>query len=103
MLKSPDESPSEIAHKSKWLQESNEDALVAFIDAPLAKFTDKVEEYKNGKKGLVGLFMGEVMKLSKGNADPKLANQVVRLVRRVIINLFLERRVGQIALISSEV
>ena len=35
-------------------------------------------EYKKGKKGLIGLFMGEVMKLSKGNADPKLANQLVR-------------------------
>ena len=33
---------------------------------------------KSGKKGLIGLFMGEVMKLSKGKADPKLANQLVR-------------------------
>ena len=31
-----------------------------------------------GKKGLIGLFMGEVMKLSKGQADPKLANQLLR-------------------------
>ena len=38
----------------------------------------KVTEYKEGKKGLIGLFMGEVMKLSKGKADPKLANQLVK-------------------------
>ena len=38
---------------------------------------DKVKEYKKGKKGLIGLFMGEVMKLSKGKADPKLANQLL--------------------------
>ena len=31
-----------------------------------------------GKKGLIGLFMGEVMRLSKGKADPKLANQLLR-------------------------
>jgi len=33
---------------------------------------------KKGKKGLIGLFVGEVMKLSKGKADPKLVNQFVR-------------------------
>ena len=38
---------------------------------------EKVTEYKKGKKGLIGLFMGEVMKLSKGKADPKLANQLL--------------------------
>ena len=37
----------------------------------------KVAEYKNGKTGLVGLFMGELMKLSKGKADPKTANQLL--------------------------
>jgi aspartyl-tRNA(Asn)/glutamyl-tRNA(Gln) amidotransferase subunit B len=36
-----------------------------------------VVEYKNGKVGLAGLFMGEVMKLSKGKADPKVANKLL--------------------------
>ena len=36
-------------------------------------------EYKNGKKGVIGLFMGEVMKLSKGKADPKLANKLLQI------------------------
>ena len=35
-------------------------------------------EYKEGKKGLIGLFMGEVMNLSKGKADPKLCNQMLK-------------------------
>ena len=39
---------------------------------------DKVKEYREGKKGLIGFFMGEVMKLSKGNADPKLANKLLQ-------------------------
>ena len=34
--------------------------------------------YRNGKKSLLGLFMGEVMKLSRGKADPKIANQLIR-------------------------
>ena len=42
------------------------------------KFPEKVTEYKNGKVGLLGLFVGEVMKASKGKADPKLLNQLVK-------------------------
>ena len=41
------------------------------------KFIKAIEEYKKGKKGLIGLFMGEVMKVSKGKADPKLTNQIL--------------------------
>ena len=38
---------------------------------------DKVIEYKKGKKGLLGLFVGEVKKISKGKADPQLTNQLL--------------------------
>ena len=73
-----DISPEEIAMKNNWIQESNTDALQSFIEEAIAKYPEKVLEYKAGKKGLIGLFMGEVMKLSRGNADPKIANQLVR-------------------------
>jgi aspartyl-tRNA(Asn)/glutamyl-tRNA(Gln) amidotransferase subunit B len=36
-----------------------------------------VKEYKNGKKGLLGMFMGEVMKKTQGKADPKLTNELL--------------------------
>jgi aspartyl-tRNA(Asn)/glutamyl-tRNA(Gln) amidotransferase subunit B len=36
-----------------------------------------VKEYQKGKKGLVALFIGEVMKKSRGTADPKKVNQMV--------------------------
>ena len=73
-----DISPEEIAIKNNWIQESNTDALQSFVEEAIAKYPEKVLEYKAGKKGLIGLFMGEVMKLSRGNADPKIANQLVR-------------------------
>jgi len=38
----------------------------------------KVAEYRAGKKSLTGMFMGELMKLTGGKADPKLANQLLR-------------------------
>jgi len=67
-----------IATDNNWVQESDSDALGDYIKQAIAKYPEKVAEYKGGKKGLIGLFMGEVMKLSKGQADPKLANQLLR-------------------------
>lgn len=67
-----------IANKHNLIQESNEDVLYQYIRQAIKKYPDKVQEYKNGKKGLIGLFMGEVMKLSKGKADPKLANALLK-------------------------
>jgi len=77
MIKSQ-ESAEKIATKNNWIQESDSGALSEFIVQSIAKYPKKVAEYKNGKKGLIGLFMGEVMKLSKGKADPKLCNQMLR-------------------------
>jgi hypothetical protein len=42
-----------------------------------------VLEYKKGKKGLIGLFVGEVKKISKGKADPKIATE---LLNQFLIN-----------------
>ena len=77
MIKS-DLSAEEIATNNNWIQESDSDALGSFIDQVIVKYPEKVQEYKDGKKGLIGLFMGEVMKLSKGKADPKVCNQLLR-------------------------
>lgn len=77
MLESPDSIPSDLAQENNLIQESNTDTLQEFVSIAIAKYPEKVAEYKSGKKGLIGLFMGEVMKLSKGKADPKLANKLV--------------------------
>lgn len=58
------------------ISNSNED-VIAFIRQVLQAYPDKVAEYKSGKKGLLGLFMGEVMKLAKGKLDPKEANKLL--------------------------
>ena len=68
----------EIAQKNNWIQESNSKALKDYIQQVMKNHPEKVIEYKKGKKGLIGLFMREIMKLSKGQADPKLANQLLR-------------------------
>ena len=73
-----DDNPQNIAEENNWIKESNDSTLQDWINQAISKFPDKVNEYKKGKKGLIGLFMGEVMKLSKGKADPKLANQKIK-------------------------
>jgi len=78
MIKEPGKSPSQIAEENKLLQDSDADNINEFVRRAIEKYPDKVIEYKKGKKGLIGLFMGEVMKLSKGMADPKKANQIVQ-------------------------
>ena len=78
LMESPDASPIELAQKLDILQNSNSDELQAIVNEALAKYPEKITEYKNGKVNLLGLFVGEVMKMSKGKADPKLANQLVK-------------------------
>ncbi|MBX9783232.1 MAG: Asp-tRNA(Asn)/Glu-tRNA(Gln) amidotransferase subunit GatB [Chitinophagaceae bacterium] len=67
----------QLAQEMNLIQERNADALTVLIEQVLGSMPEKVTEYKKGKKGLIGLFVGEVMKKSKGKADPKLLNQLV--------------------------
>lgn len=78
LIEHPELSAKEIAAKNNWIQESDTGALEGFIDSVLAKFPDKVAAYKEGNKNLLGLFMGEVMKASKGQADPKVTSSLLR-------------------------
>jgi aspartyl-tRNA(Asn)/glutamyl-tRNA(Gln) amidotransferase subunit B len=48
------------------------------INQVLDKYPEKVEEYRSGKKGLLGLFIGEVMRSSKGSADPGMTNKLLK-------------------------
>ncbi|MGE6219220.1 Asp-tRNA(Asn)/Glu-tRNA(Gln) amidotransferase subunit GatB [Nubsella zeaxanthinifaciens] len=52
-------------------------ALEGLIEEVLTKFQAQVEAYKKGKKGVLGLFVGEVMKLAKGKADAKSVNELI--------------------------
>jgi aspartyl-tRNA(Asn)/glutamyl-tRNA(Gln) amidotransferase subunit B len=78
LLEEPEKSPSRIAEENNWIQESDSAALTEIVKQAIAKYPEKVVEYKNGKTTLLGLFMGEVMKLSKGKADPKIATGIVK-------------------------
>jgi aspartyl-tRNA(Asn)/glutamyl-tRNA(Gln) amidotransferase subunit B len=78
MINEHHKSPLQIAESLNLLQESDSDELQNWIDQAIAKYPEKVIEYKAGKQSLLGLFMGEVMKFSKGKADPKLSSKLLK-------------------------
>lgn len=77
MIAHPEKSAESIAKENNWIQESDSSSLIEFIHAALDKYPEKVADYKSGKKNLLGLFMGEVMKISQGKADPKMTNKLL--------------------------
>lgn len=78
LLDNPEGNPKKLAKEHNLIQESDTSTLEAFVDEALAQYPDKVTEYKNGKKGLMGLFVGEVMKISRGKADPKMTTKILQ-------------------------
>lgn len=73
MLKQPTIAPKILAQEFSQEKDNNPDQLAETISNIIAAHPDKVKAYQNGKKGLLGFFMGEVMKQTRGQADPGLA------------------------------
>jgi aspartyl-tRNA(Asn)/glutamyl-tRNA(Gln) amidotransferase subunit B len=72
------ESPLQIAERLNLIQDSNEDTLKGFILQVFEENQNEVERYRAGEKQLTGFFMGKLMKVSQGKADPKIANSLLR-------------------------
>ncbi len=78
LVANPQKTAEQIAKELDLIQNSDSNELQNLVNEALAKFPEKIAEYKSGKIGLLGMFVGEVMRLSKGKADPKLLNQLVK-------------------------
>jgi aspartyl-tRNA(Asn)/glutamyl-tRNA(Gln) amidotransferase subunit B len=76
-LNDPSVSVEDIAEKMNLIQSADTDFLSDIVKNVLAQNPEKVSEYRKGKKGLIGFFMGEVMKQSKGKAEPKTTNALI--------------------------
>jgi len=77
MLEDNSKGPEELAKLNNWIQDSNEDSLSAMVAEIISENPSEVERFKNGEKKLMGLFMGQLMKKSKGKADPGTASQLI--------------------------
>ena len=72
-----DETVDRLAFQLNIIQTNNSGELKDWVTVVLNKMPEKVAEYKKGKKGLMGLFVGEVKKLSKGKADLKAVTELL--------------------------
>ena len=77
LIQSPNQTAFETAQKMELLQSDDQEELIQTIKEVIESMPDKAAAYKNGKKGLLGLFVGEVMKKSRGKANPKTANKLI--------------------------
>ena len=77
VLMKENKSPITIAQELNILQVSDSKELESWVYQVITSMPDKVNEYKKGKKGLIGLFVGEVKKISKGKADPKIVTALL--------------------------
>jgi len=77
LLKSKNKTAEAVAAELNLFISADTGDVSVFIHNAIAKFPDKVIEYQNGKKGVLGLFMGEIMKSSKGKIDPQKTNQLL--------------------------
>ena len=78
MLVNLTDAPLQIAETLNLIQDSSEDGISTFIQEVIASNPSEIERYKNGEKQLMGFLMGQLMKVSKGKADPKVANELLR-------------------------
>lgn len=69
--------PASIVEAKGMKQVSDAGAIETVVEALMAQFPDKVEEYRGGKKGLIGFFVGQVMREMKGQANPQVVNKVL--------------------------
>ena len=73
-----DSSAQQLAEKLNLLQVSDSNYMDDLVKQVIEANPDEATRYKEGKKQLMGFFVGQVMKASKGKANPKMANELVR-------------------------
>jgi aspartyl-tRNA(Asn)/glutamyl-tRNA(Gln) amidotransferase subunit B len=71
-------SPASIVEDRGLVQVNDAGAIVAAVDAVLARCPKEVEAYKGGKTKLIGFFVGQVMKETRGKANPQVVNEILK-------------------------
>ena len=72
------ETAQNIINEKGLSQISDKSELKILVESVLSSNPENVEKYKNGKDKLFGFFVGEAMKLSKGKANPKILNELLK-------------------------
>ncbi|NIA11780.1 MAG: DUF2226 domain-containing protein, partial [Nitrospiraceae bacterium] len=78
LLMEKDMEVDEAIEKLGLKQVSDENSIEKIVDEVLNANENKVAEYKGGKEKLFGFFVGQVMKASRGKANPQVVNQILK-------------------------
>ena len=78
LIKNSDADTSKLVAEMNLVVDDDESSLSLIIDEMLTELPKEVDAYKNGKKALLQLFMGQVMKKTKGKADPKITMKLIK-------------------------
>ena len=78
LMTNEDKEPEIIVNEKGLKQQSDPKELEKLIDKVIDDNSEKVKEYKSGKDKLFGFFVGQVMKISGGKANPKLLNEILK-------------------------
>ena len=70
--------PKEIVAEKGLLQISDESAIEKAVDEIIAKHQNEAERFKAGEEKLLGFFVGQVMKATKGKANPQILNDLIK-------------------------
>ena len=73
-----EESPKEIVKSKGMSQITDSSAIEKIVDDVMAANAQAVADYRGGKTKLFGFFVGQVMKASKGQANPEMVNQILQ-------------------------
>src|SRR5690606_8247406 len=77
LLLHPEKTAAAVAKEKNLVPDSDEQRIAARVDQVLKTMPGKGSEYRKGKKGLIGLCVGEVKKVSGGKADPRRTNAIL--------------------------
>ena len=70
-------SPKNLVEEKGLAMISDSASILPIIDQLIIEYPKEVESFKNGKTKLLGFFVGQLMKRTRGKADPKLANKLL--------------------------
>ena len=70
--------PDKIVEEKGLKQVTDEDEIGKVIDNVLADHPSEIDEYRAGKEKLLGFFIGQVMKRTRGKANPKMVNEILK-------------------------
>ncbi len=70
--------PSDIIKEKGLVQISDDSAIIPIVEQVLTSSPDSVAQYRSGKTNVFGFFVGQVMKATKGQANPEAVNRLLR-------------------------